>query len=158
MNNLNYETLLQEASDHDVYVIENAPFESDAKGLIKDDVIGLNQTLGSSAEKACVLAEELGHYHTSVGNIIDTKDISSAKQEYIARMWSYNKMIGLQGIIEAYKHKCTSKHDMADFLNVTEDFLDEAIRAYTHKYGMCTQVDNYVVFFTPSLAVMEMIA
>lgn len=56
---MNYETLLQEASDTDVYVIEKAPFESDAKGLIKNDVIGLNQSLGTAAEKACVLAEEL---------------------------------------------------------------------------------------------------
>ena len=152
-----YEGLLQEASINDVYVIENAPFESDAKGLIKNDVIGLNKSLDTAAEKACVLAEELGHYHTSVGNIIDVNDISHAKQERIARMWSYNKMIGLQGIVEAHKHHCSNRHEIAEFLNVTEEFFDEAIKAYTEKYGICTQIDNYVIFFTPNLGVMEMI-
>lgn len=153
----NYEGLLQEASTNDVYVIENAPFISDAKGLIKNDVIGLNQTLGTVAEKACVLAEELGHYHTTVGNIINVNNVSNAKQERIARIWSYNKMIGLRGIIEAHKHNCSNRHEVAEFLNVTEDFFDEAIKAYTEKYGICTQIDNYVIFFTPALGVMELI-
>lgn len=155
---MNYEGLLQEASDNDVYVIENAPFKSKAKGLIKNDVIGLSQSLGNTAERACVLAEELGHYHTTVGDITDMQSISNAKQEHIARLWAYNKMIGLQGIVEAYKHQCSGKHEIADFLNVTEDFLDEAIKTYTEKYGVCTQLDNYIIFFIPSLGVMEMIA
>lgn len=154
---MNYEGLLQEASDNDVYVIENAPFKSKAKGLIRNDVIGLNQSLDTTTEKACVLAEELGHYHTTVGDIMDIQCISNSKQEHIARLWAYNKLIGLQGIVEAYKHQCSSRHEMADFLNVTEDFLDEAIKSYTEKYGVCTQLDNYIIFFIPTLGVMEMI-
>lgn len=155
---MNYEELLQEASDNDVYVIENAPFKSKAKGLIKNDVIGLNQTLDSAAERACVLAEELGHYHTTAGSIIDVKNISNAKQERHARIWAYNKLIGLQGIIEAHRNNCSSRYEMAAFLNITEDFLDEAIRTYTEKYGVCTQLDNYIIFFIPNLGVMEMIS
>lgn len=155
---MNYEGLLQEASDNDVYVIEKAPFESDAKGLIKNDVIGLSQSLVTDTERACVLAEELGHYHTTVGNIIDVKDISNSKQERVARIWAYNKMIGLQGIIEAHKHKCTTKHEVIEFLGVTEQFFNEAIKTYAEKYGVYTQIDNYVIFFTPALGVMELIA
>jgi len=154
---LNYECLLQEATDNNLYVIENATFESDAKGLINNDVIGINKNIGTEAERACVLAEELGHYHTSSGNIIDMSNETNVKQERFARLWSYNKMIGLHGIIEAHKKGCSTRHEMANCLGVTEEFLDEAIKIYTEKYGVCTQVDNYIIFFIPSLGVMELI-
>lgn len=155
---MNYEGLLNEAHENDIYVIEDAPFESDAKGLIKNDVIGLNKNIDTSSEKACVLAEELGHYHTTVGDIIDQDNVSNRKQERTARIWAYNKLIGLHGIIEAHKHKCTSKHDVIEYLGVTEDFFDEAIKTYSEKYGVYKQIDNYIIFFTPNLGVMELVA
>lgn len=68
---MTYENLLQEAADENVYVIEDAPFQSLADGLIRNDVIGINRTVRQSTKRACVLAEELGHYHTTVGDIID---------------------------------------------------------------------------------------
>ena len=40
-------------------------------------------------KKACVLAEELGHHYTSVGNIIDMEYIGNQKQERQARLWAY---------------------------------------------------------------------
>lgn len=39
----------------------------------------------------------------------------------------------------------------------TEKHLQEAIDCYTGKYGECTTVDNYIIYFIPNLAVMEMI-
>ena len=38
-------------------------------------------------EKASVLAEELGHYYTTVGNILDQEDAGNRKQEHKARTW-----------------------------------------------------------------------
>lgn len=107
---MNYECLLQEATVNNLYVIENATFESDAKGLINNDVIGINKNIGTETERACVLAEELGHYHTSSGNIIDMSNETNVKQERLARLWSYNKMIGLHGIIEAHKKRCSTRY------------------------------------------------
>ena len=157
MIHLNYEDLLQEAAASDLYVVEHAYFESESKGLIVNDVIGLNKNIDTNSERACVLAEELGHYHTTFGDIIDQTNISNKKQERLARLWSYNKLIGLHGIIKAYKYRCTTRHEIAEYLGVTEEFFDEAIKTYTEKYGVCTQIDNYIVFFTPNLGVMELI-
>ena len=39
----------------------------------------------------------------------------------------------------------------------TEKHLQEAIDCYKGKYGECTTVDNYIIYFIPNLAVMEMI-
>lgn len=152
----NYEGLLQEAYEKDIYVIEKASFNSNSKGLICDDVIGLNQTLETSTERACVLAEELGHYYTSSGDILDLSDASNRKQELIARMWSYNKLVGLTGIIRAYKANCRNIYETAEYLGVTVEFLNDAIKAYSYKYGLMTAVDNYVVYFEP-LGVMELL-
>lgn len=81
------------------------------------------------------LAEELGHHETSAGNILDLTDICNQKQEFKARFWAYNKLIGLTGLIHAFEHQCYNKFEIADFLGVTETFLDETIECYRRKYG-----------------------
>lgn len=154
---MNYNILLDEATQHNIHIIEKADFESNSDGLINGNVIGLSKKLQSDTQKACVLAEELGHYHTSVGDIIDLASAGNRKQEHRARLWAYNKLIGLNGIVSAYKAGCQNLYDMAEHLNVTEDFLSEALSCYKSKYGIHTVFDNYVIFFEPSLGVLELI-
>ena len=68
-------------------------------GRICNNRIAIHKGLSSQSEKACVLAEELGHYHTTYGNILDESDISNRKQELQARAWGYDKQIGLLGLM-----------------------------------------------------------
>lgn len=152
-----YEKLLNEATENNIYVIENACFKSKSDGLINKDVIGLSKNIPTYTKKACVLAEELGHYYTSVGNILDPKDVQNRKQELRARVWAYNKLIGLGGIIRAYQHGCETLYEMTEYLDVTEDFLQEALVYYRSKYGIYTCFDNYVVYFEPTIGVFELI-
>ena len=63
-----------------------------------DGHIALDKGLKTTAEKACVLAEELGHHYTSYGNMIDMNNLYKIrKQERQARLQGYNRMIGLCG-------------------------------------------------------------
>ncbi len=156
MIELTYENLLDEAAGDNIYVIENANFKSKADGLINGDVIGINRKVRSQRKKGCVLAEELGHHHTTVGNILDLSSSANQKQEFRARMWAYNRLIGLTGIIDSYKAGCRSIHDTAEYLEVTEEFLLEALECYRHKYGEYTRLDNYVIYFEPSISVFEL--
>ncbi|MCX4316575.1 MAG: ImmA/IrrE family metallo-endopeptidase [Lachnospiraceae bacterium] len=154
-----YERWLQNAADVGLYVMENIPFESQSKGFLCDNYIALNKNIETSTEKACILAEEIGHYHTAAGNILnqgERGDIANRKQEYKGRLWAYDNQIGLMGIISACKAHKQTLYEMADYLNVTELFLKEALERYREKYGVCTTVDNYIVYFIPYLAVMEM--
>lgn len=64
-------------------------------------------------------------------------------------------MVGLIGIVRAYQHRCQSLTDMAEYLEVTEEFLKEALEQYRRKYGRKVELDNYVILFEPYLAVME---
>jgi len=120
----------------------------DLKGLYIDGNIAIHKNL-TDTDKACVLAEELGHYHTSNGNILDLRDIGNKKQEYAARLWAYNKMITLEKIISAKKAGCCNRYEIAEHLGVTEAFFQEAIDCYRSKYGLGMQKGEYIIFFEP---------
>lgn len=126
-------------------------------GRIYKNRIAINRALPTQAEKSCVLAEEIGHHCTSSGDILDQTDIMNRKQEYRARFYGYNLKIGLTGLIRAYEAGCRNFFEMAEFLDATEEYLKEAIQCYKSKYGICTAVDNYIIYFEP-FAVMKMIA
>ncbi len=159
MNILTYdEELEQEAYDCGVEIIDRYHFISPRiKGLYSDNVIALSKSILSLKEKACILAEELGHYYLTDGDITNQAIVMNRKQEYKARLLAYNKRIGLIGIVKAYENGCTSLYEMAEYLNVTEDFLCEALACYKNKYGEYIEIDNYVIFFEPFLTLFKMI-
>ena len=150
---MNYEALLDEAHREGL-IVKEKPLKYN-NGRIKGKRIAIRKDIETSAEKTCVLAEELGHHHTSVGNILDMNDARNRKQERQARLWGYNRLIGLTGIITAFRAGCQSRHEIAELLNVTEEYLQECIDCYRDKYGVYTEVDNYIIYFIPNLAVME---
>lgn len=154
---MNYENLLDDANDSRITLDEKYTFDSRLKGLYIDNNIALSSDLETSAEKSCILAEELGHHYTSSGNIIDMSIVANRKQELHARAWAYNRLIGLYGIINAYRSGCRNGYEIAEHLNITEEFLTEALQYYRNKYGLCTTIDNYVIYFEPSLGIFEQI-
>lgn len=153
----NYEELLHEADSKGVSIDEDYPLSKNLSGLYIDGNIALSNKLKTTAEKACVLAEELGHHETTVGNIIDLSVSWNRKQERQARLNGYNRMIGLMGIVKAYEDGCQNQYEIAKFLNVTEEYLIECINSYRDKYGIMTSIDNYTIYFIPNLAVMKII-
>ena len=150
---MTYEVLLNTADQAGLTVKEKPLSESD--GLIKGNRIAIRKDIPTQAEKSCVLAEELGHYFTSAGNILDQTDTVNRRQEYRARLYGYNLQIGLRGIISAHTAGCRNLYEMADYLDVTEEYLKEALDCYQSKYGEYVKVDNYMIYFIPTLAVLE---
>lgn len=151
MNKL--EKLEQDAFEDNVKVHDYYLGEESLRGIYVNGNVAINTSVNNSIEKACVLAEELGHHHTSVGNILDMDLTGNRKQERQARLWAYNKLIGLSGIIEAFEHGCQSRFEIAEYLEVTEEFLEECLACYRNKYGVGTTLDNYYIMFIPNLNV-----
>ncbi len=149
-----YDELLIEADCNNL-VTKEKPLRAN-KGRIKGNRIAIRKDL-TQAEKKCVLAEELGHHYTATGDILDQSTIENRKQEMRGRIVAYNKLVGLRGIIDAYLHNCKNLFETAEYLGVTEEFLNDSLTYYTNKYGVCTQVDNYIIFFQPNIGVMELI-
>lgn len=151
---MTYDEMLEYADNDGAIVKEKSIPGFD--GRIKHNRIAIHSGISTQTEKSCVLAEELGHYHTSYGDILDLDNVQNRKQELRARMWGYNLKIGLLGIVRAYKKGCRNLAEMAEELDVTEEYLLEALRAYRSKFGTCTTADGYVIYFDPALAVMKL--
>ena len=147
---MEYETLLKEY-DNSKLIIREKPLRG-SMGRIKGNRIAIRKDMTES-QKACVLAEELGHYHTTVGNILDQTSVENVKQERRARIWAYEKQIGLQGLVNCFEERCRTEYEMATSLGVTEEFLKEALTYYKQKYGVYTKYQYYTIYFEPTLLI-----
>ena len=153
---MDYEALLAE-SDSVGLVVKEKPLKNN-NGRVKGNKIAIRQDINTSAEKACVLAEEMGHYHTSVGRILNQSDAENRKQELRAREWAYDRQVGLIGIVESFRAGCQTLSEMAEYLEVTEEFLGDALERYRQKYGIYTTIDHYIIYFEPRLVVAELLS
>lgn len=149
-----YEKLQEEACRDGIEVCDYSFFSNRIKGLYCNSVIAIREDM-TTAEKADVLAEELGHHYTTAGQILEQNSVENRKQERRARMWAYDKRIGLSRIIEGYRKRCHNLHELSECLEVSEEFLQEALECYRAKYGCYTEQDGYVIMFEPRLMVME---
>lgn len=147
-----YETLIKEAQEY-LYIYEK-PLLPQLKGLQSDNVVWINKSIPTTIEKTCILAEEMGHYHTSAGDILDQKDLRKRKQELRARQWAYEKLLPLKKIVQAHKAGVKNRHELAEFVGITEHFADAAINRYIEKHGECVNYDDYTICFDP-LGVVE---
>lgn len=149
---MNYEDLLEEAHREGLIVKEKPLAARD--GLINGRRIAIRQNI-PQVQKACALAEEIGHYKRNVGDITDQSKVSNRKQEQLGRLWAYNRLVGLYGIISGYHARCQNRYELAKHLGITEEYLQEAINCYHAKYGVFVELSNYIIIFEPSLQVLE---
>ncbi|HZG83873.1 ImmA/IrrE family metallo-endopeptidase [Paenibacillus sp.] len=153
----NYDKLLHEAP---IPVYDAADLPANLKGLYvetkaKKVILLDKRRIRSRVERTCILAEELGHYYKTSGNIIDQAKLENRKQELLARSWAYEKLVPLSAIIEAHKAGIRNRYEFAERLQVTEEFLMEAIKRYTEKYGLYKKMGKFTISFEP-LGVVEM--
>ena len=120
-----YEELMATYGD---LFIEERPMIND--GLYGDGCIWIREDM-TAAEKYCTLAEEIGHYKTTAGNILFQKNnVANQKKELVARRWAYEYILPRDLIEEAVRNGYTEVWDMAEYLEVDEMFLREALTYY----------------------------
>ncbi|WP_312907296.1 ImmA/IrrE family metallo-endopeptidase [Tissierella praeacuta] len=149
---MTYEGLVIEAEKHGL-IVKEKPLKA-YKGRIKGKRIAIKKDLPNNTEKKCTLAEELGHYHTTVGNILDQSDINNRKQERLARAWGYRNLVGIMDLVNAYKSGVRNRFELAEYLDVTEEYIEEVLKYYSQKHGQFFVIDNYAVYFDP-LVIIE---
>lgn len=100
-------------------------------GLIDGDTVFINKN-SSLTEQYSAIAEELGHYETSVeDDITDYSSIINRKEEERARRWSYEKLIPISDLKD-----CLSSNneitlcELAERYYVTESIIVKAIEYY----------------------------
>ena len=119
-----YEELI---ARYDNLHIEERPMRSD--GLYADDFIWINGNM-PECRRYCILAEEIGHYETSVGDILDQTNTNNCRQERAARKWAYEEILPVENILFAAQGGHTEIWDMAEYLEVDEAFLKGALKHY----------------------------
>lgn len=67
----------------------------------------------------------------------------------IARRWSYEKLVSPDDIIAAILFGIDNIYDLADYLNITVDFLTQSIEHYKNKYGIYYVGKTHLLTFEP---------
>lgn len=142
------EKVEQEIADNGIELI-HYPFKSKRlKGVYitnkENKYIALSKKVETESEKVCILTEELAHHEVSSGNISDDK-----KAELSARFRGYNKLVGLKGLVSAYENNCSSLYEIAEHLNITNEYLSEVLSAYETRYGISKKYKEYLIVFKP---------
>ncbi|MSA73273.1 hypothetical protein [Holdemania massiliensis] len=144
------EWMEQQIYDNGIEIIPYDFGSQRIRAVYCDDVIGLSPLVDTDREKKCLLAEEFAHHQLNHGNIL--KD---PHQETIARRSAHDRLIGLDGLIRACEAGCNSFNEVADYLDVTEEFLNEAIKEYASRYGTHAIKENYIIAFIPNLQIYK---
>lgn len=104
-------------------------------GFIYNYDIFLNGNEDLKTKRLETLAEEIGHYETTAGNIVHQCTAAERHDEHTARVWGWTHLISLDGLIYCYENGITTAPDMADFFEVSIEYLWEAIDCYRDKRG-----------------------
>lgn len=147
---ISYEELKQEVP---IILDDQAALPEWLKGIyIESDIssmILLNENLGTDRERKCILVEEVGHHYKTVGDIADQTKLENQQQELRARQWGYERLVPLSAIVQAFHARVKGRYEIAEFLDITEEFLQASIDRYRNKYGIYTVWENYIIYFDP---------
>lgn len=147
-----YEKLVTKYQDEVTIREEKMPHK--LPGLYLNGIILINKNQ-STIEKGCVLAEELMHYKYTVGNITKQETIMDKKQELFARRKGYEEMVPLEDIITCFYLGLKEYFEVAEFLEVTEEFLRRTVTHYAEKYGSMYDCGDYLINFGSSIDVYK---
>lgn len=140
-----YEKLLDIVSKENLKLIETE-FDSELKGVCIGDFIAIKKDMPQS-EKACILAEELAHYYTTVGNILDQSNSFNQKQENRARKMAVNHLISPDDLANACRMGYHDLFDIAEFLSLSYEFLLESLAVFKAKFGLHYDGNDYRIEF-----------
>jgi len=146
------ETLYDFASASDIDVINrniNGAKKSACMHLKPYRLIIMDHAaIESRAEETALLAEEIGHYRTGGLYIIETSHNTPMarnnriKYEAQAMQWAYKHFLTQEEIEAAYKAEGPSDWPMAEYCQVTVEFLHKAIE-YHRSCGVVFSFTNY---------------
>lgn len=141
-----YEELLIE---HDyIEVKETDVMPSDLHGLWLNDLILINSNL-SETRKAEVLFEELAHHKLTYGNILDQSKWINRKFESYARRYGYEAALPIRIIVEAHHYGVSNLYELAQYVQLSEEYIVEILKHYKNKYGIGTHYGEYLITFDP---------
>lgn len=148
-----YERMEQFAFDHNIKIITGS-LPDELSGYYYSNskhnlvAITLNKNLKTTAEKTCTMAEELGHYFSTPFDLFGPNDLLD-KYEKKARWKAAKILISIDKLIKAKYDGVQNKYELAEYLNVTEEFLEQSLDLFKEYYGSCFRYNEYLINFDP---------
>ena len=141
-------------ADNDGITVLEHNFIGNTKGIYCDGVVVLNKNC-STIEKCCTLAEELGHHHTASANIIELDTLDKKKQEILGHRWGIEKLLPLSYIVDAVIDGYSNLAELAEHLEVTPEYLQEALVYYSQKHGTSIDYHEHRVIFSDASVIVH---
>ena len=93
--------------------------------------IGLDKSkMQNESEVNVCLAHELGHQFKNAFYDISSTLETRERQEALAARWAVNELIPVEKLLDAFRSGHTEVYDLAEYFEVTEDFIREAVRIH----------------------------
>lgn len=128
-----YDTL----NDSNVYVLSRAlPFESTKGAAAVVSIDGAraifldSNKLQTSAEETVTIAHEAGHIMTGATHYVNSPYDLICRHEFRANKWAIKKLIPKDELDEAVKNGLEEIWELAEHFNVTESFMELAVKYY----------------------------
>ena len=147
------ERLEQTMSDVGILVVDRA-VEGYKGLLVRKD--GLSYVFvdpkSTRRARAAILAEEFGHYKTSVGDTVrGSDDIRIRRAEERAMRSAVDMLVCPEDVIQAIKSGVRNWYELSEELDLPESFLQKAVEVWKKQYGpvYCTDVNGDALWLEP---------
>lgn len=149
-----YEKLIIKAEKMGAEVRELDFGTSKPCGRCLNNIIYVNNKVTEKA-KYEVLAEEIGHYKTTYGNILNQNTIADKKQEFKARREGFKMIVEPIDIVESMKHGATDINEIADYIGISVETFFDILEDLKKRYGIGIPVGNYYIRLEPSFGIVK---
>lgn len=111
--------------------------ECAAAAIVVNGVYGIfldTEKLSTNAEESVAVAHEAGHIMTGSTHQLSSPYDLIAQHENRANKWAIRKLVPEEELDYAVRLGYREKWELAEFFNVTEEFMELAISYYKHIY------------------------
>lgn len=127
-----YEHLEQLAASHGLLIDtdllrEDDPLDGYIVSLRDGSTLLLINRHRPLAARTAALAEELGHYFRSIGDLRNLRDIAAAKSERLAHVWSVEALLPLEELQAHFARGNGTSWEIAEEVELPLDFVQEAV-------------------------------
>lgn len=123
-------------------------------GRCLNSIIYINNQ-ATEKERYEVLAEELGHFKTTFGNILNQNTMINKKLEYRARREGFKIIVEPNDIVESMRHGANNINEMAEYIGISVETFFDVISDFKKRYGVGVPVGNYYLRLEPNLGIVK---
>lgn len=121
------------AEDRDIIVIDGK-LRNEQKSISISDrgqcaIVVDTKKIATRAEETVIMAHELGHCETGAFYNEKTLELRS-RMEFRADKWAIKKLVTEDELIEAFENGILEIWELAEFFDVTEDFMVKVCELY----------------------------